>query len=177
MTDCAACKRALKAHKGTGKRNVLLERSLACKGKGFFEPGEILFCPHQIKWLTMHFPELFAGRWAEGREVNYPRRRRPGSGGYFERPIDYANEVERRLQHCAPDGLMVLLRYTYEHDLVNIGKYFRLSVPAIEHRIEVVVWYVSGWNFYDRYPYRRWHTDRDYDAWLQSLEEKVAEPV
>jgi hypothetical protein len=173
VTDCSVCKLALKSHKGAGKREILLERSLACKGKTYFEPGEILFCPHQIKWLVTHFPELFAGRWAEGREAQFSRRPRPGSGGYFERPIDYAAEVERRLQHAAPDGLMVLLRFAYELDLVSIGKYFRLSVPAIEHRIEVVVWYVSGWNFYDKFSYRRWHTDRDYDAWLHKLEAGV----
>jgi hypothetical protein len=173
MTDCSACKQALKHHKGAGKREILLERSLACRGKAFFEPGELLFCPHQIKWLVTHFPELFAGSWAEGREVQFYRRHRPGSGAYFERPIDYAAEVERRLQHCAPDGIPVLLHYTYEIDFKTLAKYLRLSVPAIEHRIEVVVWYVSGWNFNDRFPYRRWHTDRDYDAWLRSLEERV----
>ena len=169
MVDCGECKLALKHHKGAGKRDILLERSLACKGKEYFEPGEILFCPHQIKWLVWHFPELFAGRWAEGREIQFSRRRRPGSGGYFERPIDYAAEVERRLQHAAPDGLMVLLRHAYELDPVSIGKYFRLSVAAVEHRIEVVVWYASGWNFNDKYPYRRWAVDRNYEAWLNQL--------
>ncbi|MBA7590383.1 hypothetical protein ES708_32499 [subsurface metagenome] len=173
MTDCSECKKALKAHKGAGKRDILLERSLTCKGKDYFEPGELLFCPLQIKWITLHFPELFSGRWAEGREVQFHKRPRPGGGGYFERPIDYAAEVERRLHHAAPDGTMVLLHYAYEHDLISVGKYFRLSRSAIEHRIEVVVWYVSGWSFNDKFPYRRWHVDRNYEAWLYQLEVKA----
>lgn len=173
MTDCSECKKALKAHKGVGKRDILLLRSLTCKSKTFFEPGEILFCPHQIKWLVVHFPELFSGRWAEGREVHIPRRKRPGGGGYFEGPIDYAAEVERRLKHAAPDGIPILLHYTYEYDLASIGKYLRLSRAAIERRIEVVVWYVSGWSFNDKFPYRRWHVDRNYEAWLYQLQESM----
>lgn len=157
MTDCSQCKGL--------KRSELLAVSLACKGKEFYEPREISFCPHQITWLLRHIEELHEHRWATGYEVDIPRRKRPGGGGYFETPADYAYEVERRLWHCGLDGLLTYLFYAYDLDADFLSKYYRMGQYAVRHRIEVVVWHVSGWNYYLDTPYRRWHVDRNYETW------------
>lgn len=136
-----------------------------CKGKPYYEPREIKFCSLQITWLLSNLGTLHEFIWPGGADVDIPRRKKPGGGGYFETPADFSMEVERRLEHIGLDGLMLYLHYAYEWDELQLGKYFRLSVSEVRFRLEAVVWYCSGWNFDQRFPYRRWHCYRNYESW------------
>lgn len=153
MADCQDCKKPQEAW-------------LSCKGFEFYEPREIRFCPHQIIWLLQNIATLHEYSWVAGYEVSIPRRKKPSGGGYFETPADYAYEIERRLQHCRLDGLLVYLHYGFEFEERELAKYYRLQESEVRYRIEAVINWISGWNFYIDRPYRRWLAYRSYDAFL-----------
>jgi hypothetical protein len=167
MADCSQCKRL--------KRQDLLQYSLTCKGFEYYEPRDITFCPHQIKWLIKSIALLHEFKWPRGYNgFQMPKRKRPGGGGYFETPADYAFEIERRLEYCCLDGLLVLLYYGFDFEATELAKYYRLNLIELEKRIEAVVWRISGWNFYPENPYRRWLVYRDYEVWLTKIKSMPA---
>lgn len=157
MADCSQCK----------------DFYAGCQGKEFYEPREIKFCPFQIIWLIQNIGTLHEYSWVKGYKVAIPRRKKPGGGGYFTTPADYAYEVERRLEHCGLDGLLAYLYYGYDFEERLLAKYYRLDPGEVKHRIEAVIWWICGWNFYPR-PYRRWNVYRDYENWQSQREVKVA---
>lgn len=156
MSDCADCKGL--------KRLALLERSLTCKVPENFEPRDIYFCPHQMKWLVQNIQMLHLQLWAGG-SADMPKRQKPSGRGYFEGPTDYAIEVERRLKHCRIDGLLLLDHYAFELPIMDLAKYYNISEKAVKYRMEVVIWYISGWNFKERFRYRKDNTTLYYENW------------
>lgn len=157
MADCQGCKKL--------RGDNLKLAWLACLGFDYYTPGEIVFCPHQIAWLLKSLGVLHEYRWVTDAEVKIPRRKKPSGGGYFETPADFAYEVERRMEHCRLDGLMALLYHAWDFEAREIAKYYRGTESEVLHRIEAVVWKVSGWNFHPEYPYRRWLAYREFEFW------------
>lgn len=157
MSDCADCKGL--------KRLALLERSLTCKVPEHFEPRDIYFCPHQIRWLIQNIQLLHMHIWVVGLYADIPKRSKPLGRGYFETPADYAIEVERRLEHCRIDGLLPYLHYAFEFPVKDLAKYYNISEKAVKYRMEIVIWYISGWNFRVGYRYRRDNATLYYENW------------
>lgn len=157
MSDCADCKGL--------NRQDLLERSRNCKIPELFEPQEINFCPHQLRWLIENIQVLHQFRWVGGLQVKRPFRKKLVGRGYFETPADFAFEVERRLWHCGRDGLLAYLHHGYDFPIDELAKFINLSQKAIKYRIEVVIWHISGWNFYTEFPYRWDNVSRNYRTW------------
>lgn len=135
-----------------------------CKGYAAYEPRDIRFCRHQIKWLIENLTILHEIVWPEGYEHDIPRRKHPSGRGYFETPIDYAVEVERRLENCGFDGLMLYLLYAYNWTEQMVANYYRTDVEDVRYRAEAVLWHISGWNYRAR-AYRRWNVYRAYEVW------------
>ncbi|GAI89295.1 unnamed protein product [marine sediment metagenome] len=48
---------------------------------------------------------------------------------------------------------------------MDLAKYYNISEKAVKYRMEVVIWYISGWNFKERYRYRRDNTTLYYENW------------
>lgn len=157
MADCSQCKRF--------KRQELLEFSYGCFGKEFYEPGEITFCQHQIRWILANAELLKSGsRPTElSSYVDIPIIGKGGKGrAKFISSVEIIAEIERRLEHCGLDGLLTYLYYSYGFDENLLAKYYRLDPSEVKHRIGAVIWFISGWNFYMR-PYRRFNVYRAYD--------------
>jgi hypothetical protein len=157
MNDCADCKGLT--------RLALIERSLNCKMREFYEPREIYFCPIQIAWLLQNIQILKLHKWAPEQYTKFRRRRRPGSNAYFVTPTDFVAELTRRLEHCGKDGLLPLLYFGYDFPLEELSNYHRLTPKGIRYHIEVILWRISGWNFYNDRPYRWDNHHRDYQNW------------
>lgn len=157
MSDCADCKGL--------KRQDLLERSRLCEVPESFEPLDISFCPHQMTWLIQNIQILHQFRWVGDIQFKHPLRKKLVGRGYFETPADFAFEVERRLWHCRRDGLITMLHYGYDFTIEELAKFIDLSQKAIKYRCEVVIWHISGWNFYPEYAYRWDNVSRNYRTW------------
>ena len=161
MSNCADCKGL--------KHKELLERSLSCQPSDYYEPRDIYFCPHQMRWLIQNIQALHQFRWVTNLEIALPKRQKPGGKGYFETPADYAYEVERRLEHCGKDGLITYLFLGYDFSAEQLARFHHLREQGIKYRIEVVVWHISGWNYYAEYPYRWDNVIRNYQNWKSQL--------
>ena len=122
MTECSKCKNRY---------------SEDCKGKPYYEPREIKFCSLQFVWLIENIATLHEFIWVGGADVDIPRRKKPGGRGYFETPADFSWEVERRLEHCHLDGLMVYLHHAYEWDELQLSKYYGLRVDEVKLRMSL----------------------------------------
>ena len=133
-----------------------------CDGYESYEPRDIYFCCHQIKWIIENLSLLHEFIWPGGYGTDIPRRKQPSGKGYFETPCDYAAEIERRLENCGLDGLMLYLHFAYDWTEVDIARYYRLSTEDVKFRIEAVLWHISGWNYRAR-AYRRWNVYRAFE--------------
>ncbi len=129
--------------------------------KEYYSPAEITFQEEHIIWLLGNASILHAGLWPPDPSVA-DQDRRLLARGPFCTAIEYIVEVERRLENCGTDGLMVLLFYEYDWPVETLANYFRLSTKAIENRISVITWHISGWNYIAKY-YRRFDMCRAYD--------------
>lgn len=132
---------------------------------------DIVFSAPQIVWVLSNAELVKTGEWPpEPISSGYtalPSIRKGGrKNARFTKPIEVIAEIERRLEHCGLDGLMAYLYYSYDFDEYLLGKYYRLEPSEVKHRIEAVIWWICGWNFYPR-PYRRWHVYRAYENWKE----------
>jgi len=146
-----------------------------CLGKEYYSPGDIKFCVPQIQWVLANGELLNSGSWVteSSSAVDMPRVQKGGrKTAKFINPLEVFAEVSRRLEWCGLDGLLVYLFYGYSLDEFLLGKYYRLQPQEVRHRIEAVMWFCSGFNFFPR-PYRRWHIYRDFENWKSQREVKV----
>jgi hypothetical protein len=113
-------------------------------------------------WLIVNFPTLHEGRWPPDPTSTYVDlglKRKLKAGGYFERTLEIAAEVERRLEACRTDGLAVEGFYSWGKTEESLARYFRTTPAHIRERITSVLGFIQGWNFRAR-PYRRWQQTR-----------------
>ena len=147
--------------------------------KDWYAPYEITFHSRHMLFLIKHLELLREGVYPHDPyhsgytdEPMPKKRRRTSHHAYFETPCQLASEVERRLENCGLDGIMLLLLYTYNWSEEIIAKYYRISVEEVKFRAEAVLKHISGWNYKAR-PYRRWHAVRNYQTWARQHEVKV----
>ena len=81
------------------------------------------------------------------------------------RTQDIIMEVERRLEHCRLDGLMVILYHKDGYDERFLGRYYRESEAAIRRRIEATILHISGRTYKESFRYDRYRALRDYFRW------------
>ena len=130
--------------------------------------NQIRFTGEEIIWVLCSAGLLHEGDWPPEPMVSgdIPTIKKGGKkNARFTKPVEVIAEVERRLEHCGFDGLLVNLYHAYEWDEIQLSKYYRISVAEVRQRIDAVVWWISGWNFNQHFPYRRWHVYRDYVTW------------
>lgn len=142
--------------------------------KDWYAPHEITFHPKHIVFLMKHLDLLKEGLYPPDPScsgyTDMPAIRKSGKkNAKFTKPVELAAEVSRRLEHCRLDGLMVYLHYAEGWDEYELGKYYRLSMDAVQHRLEAVLWHISGWNFYAK-PYRRWYVFNAFQYWKSQRE-------
>lgn len=168
IRDCAKCGIVIdpKTKKEIYSRYAMLELYRNCRGYADFTTGDVQYryCPHQISWVIQHSELLHEGRkpMAESGYTDAPSKGRKSDA---TRTQDVIMEVERRLEHCRLDGLMVILYHKDGYDERFLGRYYRESEAAIRRRIEATILHISGRTYKERFRYDRYRALRDYFRW------------
>lgn len=126
--------------------------------KDWYSPGEIRFTVQQALWLVQNLE--FLGKaliWPPeaSNYINIPgtkssRRRAP-----FATPIEYAAEIESRLEKCVvdriPDGLILEAIECWGKSPASLASYFLMPEWSIMKRRKRALGYIASG------PDRRWH--------------------
>lgn len=121
--------------------------------KDWYSPGEIHFTIKTALWLIQNLGSLRDGHWPPeaSNYIDIPgtkssRRRAP-----FATPIEYAAEIETRLEKCGLDGLVLEAIECWGKSLASMAKYLRKPEWVTRKGYKSALRYVaSGSN-------RRWH--------------------
>lgn len=122
--------------------------------KDFYAPREIWFSRQQVLWLIRNLPTLREGYWpAEASSyIDIPIRKKTRSTqAYFETPIDYAVEIQARLEKCGLDGLILEAIEGWDKSVASMAAYLRKPEWSIRKRRKNALGYVASG------PARRWH--------------------
>ena len=121
------------------------------KAKEWYSPSEIIFTRNTALWLIKHLVLLREGYWPP-EASNYIDL--PGTGSkkaYFETPIQYAAEIEARLEKCGLDGLILEAIECWEKSVASLANYFQKPEWVIYKRRKMALDYIaSGFE-------RKWH--------------------
>lgn len=116
--------------------------------KDWYSPGEIRFTRAQVLWLIRNLPILREGYWpAEASNyIDIPIGKRPRrSHAYFETPIEYAVEIQIRLEKCGIDGLILEAIEGWGKSEASIASYLRMAEWTIGRRRRKALAFVAGW--------------------------------
>jgi len=155
MSDCRECGKPVK--KDEKPRNMYKE----CKGKPWYSPGDIRYCPLQVLWMIEHFfwlsgAGIMSHDWewppdpdSAGNDLpNVQTSRR--AGAYFEKPIDAIAELAIRLKNLGRSGELLLAE-------LQAGMEGNLTSEA-----DAAFHYITGNSRkVDSYPH--WKADRKYN--------------
>ena len=117
--------------------------------KDFYAPREIRFTRAQVLWLIKNLSTLRSGYWPTEASsyIDLPLRKKTSkSGAYFTTPVEYAAEIESRLERAGTSGLILLLKEGCEDmTIASLSTYFRVSEWVIHRRRRQALAYVAGW--------------------------------
>lgn len=120
--------------------------------KDFYAPGEIWFSNQQVLWLIQNLGTLHEGYWPPEASsyIDIPSK---GSKhkAYFETPIEYAAEIQKRLEKCGLDGLILEAIECWDKSVESLAAYLRKPEWSIWKRRKNALGYVASG------PVRRWH--------------------
>lgn len=123
-------------------------------GKDFYSPGEIWFSRQQTLWLIRNLPTLRGGYWPveDSSYIDIPLGKKSVKHkAYFETPIEYAAEIEARLEHAGVDGLILEAIECWGKSVASLSKHFGKPEWVIWKRRKKALGYVASG------PCRRWH--------------------
>jgi len=94
--------------------------------------------------------------------------RKPGSKASFVTPIEYAAEIETRLEKCGKDGLILEAIECWGKSDDSMGKYLGVPVWSVRKRAKNALAYVSSGVD------RRWHdtTKRKGESYREFLKRR-----
>lgn len=115
--------------------------------KDFYPPREIRFTRAQCLWLIWHLPELRVGDWPPDAAHYdlYIGKRTAVCHAYFTTPVEYAAEIESRLERAGTDGLVLELIESYGKGNASLAAYFRVSEWWITVKRKRALSFVAGW--------------------------------
>ena len=116
--------------------------------KDFYAPREIRFTRVQVLWLIRNLPGLREGYWpAEASSyIDIPLGKKTGKHkAYFETPVEYAVEIESRLERAGLDGLILEAIEGWDKSVASLAAYFRLPEWVIRRRRRRALAFVAGW--------------------------------
>lgn len=120
-------------------------------GKDFYDivlsPKVIGFTRRQCLWLIWHLPELQNGDWPVDAATYdlYIGKVTVKSKAYFTTPVEYAAEIESRLERAGLDGLVLLCIECFDMSRASLAAYFRVSEWVMTRRRKRALTFVSGW--------------------------------
>jgi len=116
--------------------------------KDWYSPGEVKFTRRQVLFLIKNLPILREGYWpAEASSyIDIPLSKKPGKHkAYFETPIEYAAEIQSRLEKCGLDGLILEAIEGWDKSIPSMGSYLRMPEWVIGRRRRKALGFVAGW--------------------------------
>jgi len=125
--------------------------------KDWYSPGEIRITVRQALWLIQNLGSLREGHWPPEASsyINMPGTEGGRHRAPFTTPVEYAAEIESRLEKCVvdriPDGLILESIECFGKSLESLATYFEMEVWSILKRRSKALSYVASG------PSRRWH--------------------
>lgn len=120
----------------------------------WYSPGEIRFTHQTALWLVQNLGSLRNGYWPPEASNYIDLSTGKKSGKHkapFETPIDYAVEIQLRMEKCGIDGLILEAIECWGKSEESLANYIKMPVWSIAKRKKRALAYVaSGPNF-------RWH--------------------
>ena len=116
--------------------------------KDFYVPRVIRFTRAQVLWLIKNLATLRSGYWPTepSSYVDLPLRKKTSkSGAYFTTPVEYAAEIESRLEQAGINGLILLAIEGWDVTVASLASYFRVSGWVIQRRRRQALAFVAGW--------------------------------
>ncbi len=117
-------------------------------GKDFYVPSEIRFTRQQVLWLIKNLPTLRSGYWPTEASsyIGIPGRKSGKHKAYFETPVEYAAEIQSRLERAHGQGGLILLAIEgWDMTVASLAAYFKLPEWVILRRRRQALAYVAGW--------------------------------
>ena len=128
--------------------------------KEWYSPGEIRFTVQQALWLIRSLGSLRGGTWPPDASnyIDIPGTKSRRNRAPFATPIEYAAEIESRLEKCVvdriPDGLILEAIECWGKTPESLATYLALEVWSIMKRRKAALGYVASG------PARRWHNTK-----------------
>lgn len=118
----------------------------------WYAPGEIRFNRWTALWLIQNLGTLLSGHWPPNASnyVDIQGQRTKGRAS-FTTPIEYAAEIETRLEQCGWDGLILEAIECWGKSEESMAKYLSIPVWSVRKRLKNALAYVASG------PDRRWH--------------------
>ncbi len=118
----------------------------------WYSPGQIRFNRRSCLWLIQNLGTLQSGHWpAEASNYMDIFMRRARSNGAFVTPVEYAAEIELRMEECGRDGLILEAIECWGKSDESMSRYFKMPIWSIRKRLKNALAYVSSGVD------RRWH--------------------
>lgn len=122
----------------------------------WYSPGQVRFTVKQTLWLIRNLGSLRDGHWPP-EASSYIDITGKSSGRHkapFATPIEYAAEVETRLEKCGLDGLILEAIECWGKTTASMASYLRMPEWSIRKRRKTALLYVASG------PARRWHNTK-----------------
>ena len=103
--------------------------------KPWYSPREIKFSREQVLWLIRNLPALREGSWPveASSYIDIPIGKNIGKHkAYFETPVEYAAEIQYRLERAGIDGLILEAIECWDKSESSMASYLRLPIEDIE---------------------------------------------
>ena len=115
--------------------------------KVWYSPGEIRFTRQQVLFLIRNLLILREGSWpAEASSyVDIPGKKTGRHKAYFETPIEYAAEIQSRLEKAGIDGLILEAIECWDKSEASMANYLRMPEWSVRNRYKRVLAFVAGW--------------------------------
>ncbi len=120
----------------------------------WWSPGEIRFTIRQALWLVQNLGNLREGYWPTeaSNYIDIPGTKSASRRAPFSTPIEYAAEIEQRLEKCGIDGLILLAMECWGESVQALARYFHMPRWSILKRRKNALGYIASG------PARRWLT-------------------
>ncbi len=116
--------------------------------KTWYSPGEIRFTKPQCLWLIRNLSALREGHWPKDGSSYFdiPSGKKTGKHrAPFEIAIDYAVEIQVRLERAGLNGLILEAIESWGKSVTSMVSYLRLSEWVIVKRRKEALGFVAGW--------------------------------
>lgn len=114
----------------------------------WYSPREIRFTRRQVLWLIRNLETLRGGHWPPEASsyIDIPIGKRAISKkAGFVTPVEYAAEIDTRLERAGIDGLILEALECWDKSEVSMAAYFKSQEWVIARRRRRALAFVAGW--------------------------------